>query len=114
MEAQSEYVHIAYTFLHVWHRFVCSVGDYLTKCLHRSSVGPLLRVHCWLGLLLLCGSPGPRTNSIQNYFLSSSSSAFPYALVREKRGGKKVACGELGGKGEKEKTCGNGKKGGKR
>ncbi len=26
MEAQSEHVHIAYTFLHVWHRFVCSVS----------------------------------------------------------------------------------------
>ncbi len=29
MEAQSKYIHIAYTFLYVWHRFVCSVGAYL-------------------------------------------------------------------------------------
>ncbi len=28
MEAQLEYVHIAYTFLHIWRRFECSVGDY--------------------------------------------------------------------------------------
>ncbi len=28
IEAQSEYVHIAYTFLHVWRRFVCSVSAY--------------------------------------------------------------------------------------
>ncbi len=28
MEAQLEYIHIAYTFLHVWCRFVCSVGAY--------------------------------------------------------------------------------------
>ncbi len=26
MEAPSEYVHVAYTFLHVWRRLVCSVG----------------------------------------------------------------------------------------
>ena len=31
MEAQSTYVHIACTFLHVWCRFVCSVGAYLIK-----------------------------------------------------------------------------------
>ena len=28
MEAQLEYVHIAYMLLHVWHWFVCSVGAY--------------------------------------------------------------------------------------
>ncbi len=31
MEAQLEYMHIAYTFLHVWRRFACSVGDYRNK-----------------------------------------------------------------------------------
>ncbi len=28
MEAQSEYVRVACTFSHVWHRFACSVGAY--------------------------------------------------------------------------------------
>ena len=50
MEARLEYVHIAYTFLNVWRRFACSVGDYEQIFLHRSSVGSLLRVRCWLGL----------------------------------------------------------------
>ena len=27
-EAQLEYVHIAYTFLHVWRQFACLVGVY--------------------------------------------------------------------------------------
>ncbi len=49
MEAQLEYVHNAYTLLHVWHRFVCSVGAYWQKFLRRSSLGSLLRVRCWLG-----------------------------------------------------------------
>ncbi len=50
MEAQSEYVHPAYTFfLHAWRRFACSVGAYQTKFLHRSSVGSSLRVGCRLG-----------------------------------------------------------------
>ena len=31
MEAQLEYVLIAYMFLHFWHRFVCSVGAYHNK-----------------------------------------------------------------------------------
>ena len=26
MEAQLEYIHVAYMFLHVWRRFACSVG----------------------------------------------------------------------------------------
>ncbi len=41
-----------HTSLHVWHRFVCSVGA-STKFLHRSSVGSLLRVRCWLGSTIL-------------------------------------------------------------
>ena len=49
MEAQSEYVHIASTFLHVW-RPICVLTRCLsTKFLHRSSGGSLIRVHCWLG-----------------------------------------------------------------
>ena len=40
---------VAYTFLHVWRQFACSVGDYQQKFLHRSSGGSLLRVRCWLG-----------------------------------------------------------------
>ena len=31
MEAQSEYVRVAYTFFHVRRRFECSVGDYQKK-----------------------------------------------------------------------------------
>ncbi len=38
MEAQLEYIHTAHTFLRL-----------LTKFLHRSSGGSLLRVRCWLG-----------------------------------------------------------------
>ena len=49
MEAQSEYIHIAHTFLHVWHRFACVSRCLLTKFLRRNSVGRLLRVRCWLG-----------------------------------------------------------------
>ena len=49
MEAQLEYVHIAFTFLHVWRRFGMLSQRLLTKFLHWSSVGSLLRVHCWLG-----------------------------------------------------------------
>ncbi len=49
IEAQSEYIHIAYTF---FARLVpiCMLSRcLLTKYLHRSSVGSLLRVRCWLG-----------------------------------------------------------------
>ncbi len=50
MEAQSEYVHVAYTFLHVWHP-ICVVSRWLlTKFQHQSSVESSLRVHCRLGL----------------------------------------------------------------
>ena len=41
--------HIAYTFLHAWHRFACSAGDYQQNFLQWSSVASLLRVRCWLG-----------------------------------------------------------------
>ena len=36
-------------FLHVWRPFACSVGAYRQKFSHRSSVGSLLSVRCWLG-----------------------------------------------------------------
>ncbi len=45
-EAQLKYVPMAYTFLHIWHLLVCSDG---ATFLHRSLVGSLLRVRCWLG-----------------------------------------------------------------
>ncbi len=32
-------------------RFECSVGDYQTKFLHRSSGGGLSRLRCWLGVV---------------------------------------------------------------
>ena len=49
-EAQSEYVHVAYTIFCVFDAdFACSVGAYQQKFLHRSSAGSLLRVRCWLG-----------------------------------------------------------------
>ncbi len=44
------YTHCIRTmFVHVWCRFVCSLGAYYAKFLHRTSVGSLLRVRCWLG-----------------------------------------------------------------
>ncbi len=53
MEAQLEYiqyVHTAYPFLHVWCQYVCSLSQCLLKnFLHSSSVGSLIRAHCWLG-----------------------------------------------------------------
>ncbi len=49
MEAQSEHVHVAFTFLHVWAP-ICKLSRRLfAKFPHRSSLGSLLRVHCWLG-----------------------------------------------------------------
>ncbi len=47
MEAQLEYVHIAYTVLHVCAPTCMLSRGLLTKFLHRSSVGSLLRVRCW-------------------------------------------------------------------
>ncbi len=38
MEPPLEYVHIAHMFLHVWRRFVCSIGDYLKKILLRRNL----------------------------------------------------------------------------
>ncbi len=49
MEAQSEYVHVAYTFLHVWCRFYVLSRCLPTKFQHRSSAGSLSGVRCWLG-----------------------------------------------------------------
>ncbi len=57
MEAQLEHVHVAYTFLHRWHRFACSVAAQQQKFLHRSSVGSLLRVRCWLGRITWRSGP---------------------------------------------------------
>ena len=43
-------LHTAYTFLHFWRRFTCYVSRCLvTKFLHWSSGGSLLRLRCWLG-----------------------------------------------------------------
>ncbi len=54
MEAQLEYVHVAHKFLHVSAPiFMISRGFINKKFLHRSSVGSLLRVRCWLGFLSL-------------------------------------------------------------
>ncbi len=49
LEAQSEYVHIAYTFWHVLAPICMPSRCLVTKFLHRSSGGSLLRVRCWLG-----------------------------------------------------------------
>ncbi len=49
MEAQSEYAHIAYAFSHVLAPIRMLRRCLLTKFLHRSSLGSLSRVHCWLG-----------------------------------------------------------------
>ena len=46
VEIHARCIHV---FLHFWHQFECSVGDYRQKFLHRSSRGSLLRVRCWLG-----------------------------------------------------------------
>ena len=56
MEAQLEYVYTLHArFLHVWCRFVCSVGAYQQKFLHRNSGGSLLRVLSLLvGKLCVC------------------------------------------------------------
>ena len=54
MEAESECVQVAHTFLHVWHQSVGSVDALLTKFLHRILVGSLLGVRCWLGTCNLC------------------------------------------------------------
>ena len=50
-EVQSENVlHIAYSFLRICHRLVCSVGACQQNfCIGAQSVGSLLRVRCWLG-----------------------------------------------------------------
>ncbi len=50
MEAQLEYRRTLHArFLYVWRRLLSRC--FLTKFLHRRSVGSLLRVHCWLGTL---------------------------------------------------------------
>ena len=49
MEAQSECVRGACTFLHVWAPTCMLSRCLLAKLLHRSSVGSLFRVCCWLG-----------------------------------------------------------------
>ncbi len=54
IEARLEYVHVAYTTLHVF-ALICMLSRCLvTDFLHRSSVGSLLRVRCWLGGDDLC------------------------------------------------------------
>ncbi len=50
MEAQSEYVHIAYTFRHVLAPTCVLNWHSLAIFLYRSSVESLLRVCCWLGM----------------------------------------------------------------
>ncbi len=50
MEAQSEYVHVAHTFLHIWLRLVMLSRCLSTKFLRRSSGGSLLGVRCRLGM----------------------------------------------------------------
>ena len=50
-EAQSEYVHVAHTFFARLAPICMLSRCLLTKFLHRSSVGSLLRVRCWLGNL---------------------------------------------------------------
>ncbi len=59
MEAQPECVHIAYTFSHVWHQFACLSRCLLTRFPHRSSVGSLTRVRCWLGVCYFWSFPPP-------------------------------------------------------
>ncbi len=49
MKAQPKHAHIAHTFLHVSTPIHILSRCLLTKFLHRSSVGSLLRVRCWLG-----------------------------------------------------------------
>ncbi len=49
MEAQPECAHVAYTFLHVWAPICMLSRCSVTKFLHRSSVGSLLRVRFLLG-----------------------------------------------------------------
>ena len=49
MEAQSDYVHIAYAFLHVRRQFCMLSRCLVTQFLRRSSGGSLLRVRCWSG-----------------------------------------------------------------
>ncbi len=50
MEAQG--THCTHKFLHVWHRLVMLSRCLLAIILHRNSGGSLLRVLCWLGLVL--------------------------------------------------------------
>ena len=49
MEAQSEYVHTAHTFFARLAPICVLSRCLLTKILHRSSLGSLLGVRCWLG-----------------------------------------------------------------
>ncbi len=50
MGAQLGYVHCVHIFAHNWCRSVRMLSRWLlTKFLHRSSVGTLIRVRCWLG-----------------------------------------------------------------
>ncbi len=49
IEAQSEYVHVACTSLHIWRQFWMLSRCFAAKFLRRSSVRSLLRVRCWLG-----------------------------------------------------------------
>ncbi len=57
MEAQSEYVHVAHTFFARLVPICLLSRCLLTKFLHRSSGGSLLRVRCWLGSCLFFFSP---------------------------------------------------------
>ncbi len=55
-------------FLHVWHRFVCSVGAYQQNFWIRAQVGSLLRVRCWLGSGSCLHTPCPSSTVL--FFLS--------------------------------------------
>ena len=74
MEALSECAHVAYTYLHVL-ALICMLSRcLLTKFLHRSSVGSLLRVCCWLGCVCVgVWSAGGKHRTVM---MCSSSTCF--------------------------------------
>ena len=79
MEAQPECVHIAYTFSHVWHQFACLSRCLLTRFPHRSSVGSLTRVRCWLGVCYFWSFPPPPPDFF--LFLHPSPSPPPQQIL---------------------------------
>ncbi len=62
MEAQSEYVRVAYTFLHVLVSICMLSRCLVTKILRRSSVESLPRVRCRLGPFLSPKNLSPHTS----------------------------------------------------